>query len=45
MTKDNTTMISGNEENSELKARIEEIKQELLAVLVIMIKTIPRTPW
>lgn len=26
MTKDNTTMISGNEENPELKARIEEIK-------------------
>ena len=26
MTKDNTTMISGNEENTELKARIEEIK-------------------
>lgn len=26
VTKDNTTMISGNEENSELKARIEEIK-------------------
>ena len=38
VTKDNTTMISGNEENPELKARIEEIKQELLAVLVIMIK-------
>ena len=26
VTKDNTTMISGNEENPELKARIEEIK-------------------
>lgn len=26
VTKDNTTMISGNEENTELKARIEEIK-------------------
>lgn len=29
VTKDNTTMISGNEENSELKARIEEIKTRI----------------
>ena len=29
VTKDNTTMISGNEENPELKARIEEIKTRI----------------
>ncbi|MDD8036583.1 MAG: chaperonin GroEL [Thomasclavelia ramosa] len=31
VTKDNTTMISGNEENPELKARIEEIKTRVVS--------------